>query len=68
MNDDDEYEIDGPKKFSPPKTTDLLTFRATILGYSAVRHRKNGTWFIQTFCDAVEKYPKWVYLLNLMFR
>ncbi|GJQ70479.1 cysteine-type endopeptidase [Trypoxylus dichotomus] len=55
INDDDNYEADGPKIHIPPKTTDLLTFRATIPGYSAVRHIKRGTWFIQEFCKAIDE-------------
>ncbi|KRT79508.1 Peptidase [Oryctes borbonicus] len=56
---DDDYATDGPKKFVPPKTTDLLTFRATIPGYSAVRHITRGTWFIQEFCKAMEEYSNY---------
>ncbi|KAI4465307.1 caspase [Holotrichia oblita] len=57
INGDDWYQTDSPKKYTPPRTTDLLTFRATISGYSAVRHVVHGTWFIQNFCKAIEEYP-----------
>lgn len=43
---------DGPSA----NIRDMLTFWATFRGYAAIRHRKQGSWFIQTFCKMLKDY------------
>lgn len=42
---------DGPE--APLTTADLLVFWATVPGYSAIRDKNNGSWFIQSLCDSI---------------
>lgn len=63
-SEDSDLEFDGPGMTkSVPTGADMLTFFATIPGYSAFRHKKQGSWFIQTFCDMiVNRYARYVEL------
>jgi hypothetical protein len=52
--DDDEIVTDGPSAFTHEAVfplADLFTFWATVPGYGAIRHKKTGSWFIQSLCD-----------------
>ncbi|XP_056632420.1 caspase-8 [Diorhabda sublineata] len=43
---------DGPSA----NIRDTLTFWASFRGYAAIRNRKLGSWFIQTFCRMLQDY------------
>lgn len=52
-NDEDDYETDGPSAL--PKSLDRFMFLATVPGFSAVRSKIEGTWFIQELCKVLRE-------------
>lgn len=57
-DDDHNCDTDGPT--SQPKTlpssVDHFTFQATVPGYSAIRNRVEGAWFIQALCKVLQEH------------
>ncbi|XP_018421168.1 PREDICTED: caspase-3-like [Nanorana parkeri] len=51
-----------------PKEADFLCHYSTPAGYFAFRNRNNGSWFIQSLCEMLEKYWKEYELLNILTR
>lgn len=50
---DEVLETDGPstsQRVMVPNTANLGIFWATVPGYSAVRNKNEGSWFIQSLC------------------
>lgn len=58
--------IDGPvpsdynknKSFHIPKGSDMLTAYATIEGHVSLRNHEEGSWFIQTFCQVMDRHGR----------
>lgn len=57
---DSKLAFDGPtmtkqkyEKFAAI-FADYLLFRSTTTGFKSIRHEDNGSWFIQTLCDAID--------------
>ncbi|XP_018319384.1 caspase-8 isoform X2 [Agrilus planipennis] len=59
INVDINEEIDSLEMDSPVEAiayADMFVFTATIPGFGAVRDKKNGTWFIQSFCQNLKNH------------
>ncbi|KAK9872250.1 hypothetical protein WA026_017051 [Henosepilachna vigintioctopunctata] len=54
---DTNLEVDGPSLRGQPsmKIPDFLIFWATVPGFSAIRNKISGTWFIQSLCNHLEE-------------
>lgn len=65
--------VDGPSIQNPesapihfPREADYLWVYATPPGHYAWRNSTNGSWFIQSFAEALEKYGKSKNLLHIL--
>ncbi|CAM9557287.1 unnamed protein product [Lampetra fluviatilis] len=55
---DADIDADGPVSpisYSIPDEADILLGMATVSGYLSFRHRREGSWYIQTLCNLLEQ-------------
>ncbi|CAM1293444.1 CASP10 (predicted) [Pycnogonum litorale] len=53
---DDNLQTDSSVSSIVPDFQDMLVSKATVTGYFSFRHKIDGSWFIQSLADALEKY------------
>lgn len=49
-----------------PTMADFLIVNSTVPGYASIRHTGNGSWFIQTLVDVLNKNSQGMDLLHMM--
>ncbi|KAG8013927.1 Caspase-8 [Nibea albiflora] len=50
-----DLQSDDCRSQSNPEEDDFLVATATVEGYESYRHRKDGSWFIQSVCQQLEE-------------
>ncbi|XP_034490815.1 caspase-8 [Drosophila innubila] len=53
---------------SPSQHANMVVAMSTVPGFVALRHSVNGSWFIQTLCDAVEQHAASEHVLDIFTR
>ncbi|XP_030378594.1 caspase-8 isoform X2 [Scaptodrosophila lebanonensis] len=50
----------------PKNRKNLLKAMSTVQGFVALRHTSEGSWFIQSLCDAIEQYAESEHMLDIL--
>lgn len=53
-----DLDIDGPSRNNVADFSDFFIFMSTMQGFVSIRHKREGSWFIQTLCDVLIKGSK----------
>lgn len=68
VDDDLDLHIDSVKLESILPQTDFLVAYATLPGFYSFRNTADGSWFIQAFCDELNKRSKDCDILKILTR
>lgn len=49
-----------------PRCADFFVAHSSFFGYMSVRNERYGSWFIQTLCEAIDKYKTHLDLMQIM--